>query len=271
MRALTVEFLEPGALPLYAVDCRLTHTIYDRIEPAGRWEPCGRFGQGRVLIQLWEEDVMLADLRDKLTGWISQLGDPDGSLIFPIRGIATLPGMDDRPAYGPFVMAGLSFIPEIDFGWPLNGDDPVDIIVQTCEADGVDFDGLHPAAQQARQRRVEQRVRWEAEMVKDKAKRRVVDARSLALLRDCLTSAQLDELETYGMFHVTGGDGYTYAIERDYGSVVHRVEDGLRTVSYCIHAKDHLPSYDLMLGIKFMLEAAPERFHATANYIKLVS
>jgi len=271
MRALTVEFLEQGALPLYCLDCRVVQTVIDRTNPGGRWEHRGRFGRGKVLIQLWEEDVMMVDLRDKLRGWLDQLGDQDGSLIFPIRGVHTLPENENGPAYGPFIMAGLSFIPNVEFGYPLNGeDDPIDIIMQTCEADGVDNDALHPAALYARQQRVEQRIIWEAEMAKDRAKRAIVNARSLALLRDCLTPAQLDELEAYGMFHVTGGDGYTYAIQRDYASVF-RVEDGERTYSYCIHPKGRIPSYDLMLGLKLMLEACPERFHAVANYQRLVA
>jgi len=270
MRALTVEFLEQGALPIYDLDCRWTQTFLDFDGPL-RWEHRGNISRRRVIVQTWMEDVLLVDLRDKLTEWLGWLGDQDGSLIFPIRGIHEIPETDEHPAYGPFVMGGLTFCPGIDFGWPLDGEDPVDIIVQTCEADGVNFEALHPAAQRAREQRVEQRTRWEAQLVEDRARKAIVDARSVALLRDCLTSAQLDEFETHGMFHITGADGYTYAIEKSYSSAVYRVEDGERTYSYCIHPKGHIPRYDLMLGLKLMLEACPERFHQIANYWRLVS
>jgi len=270
MRALTVEFLEMGALPIYDLNCRWTQTFLDFEGPL-RWEHLGNISRRRVIVQLWMEDVLLVDLRDRLTEWLGWLDDQDGSLIFPIRGIHELPETDENPAYGPFIMAGLTFCPGIDFGYPLDGEDPVDIIVQTCEADGVDNDALHPAALHARQQRVEQRIRWEASIAEDRAKRAIVNARSLALLRDCLTPPQLDELEAYVMFHVTCSDGYTYAIEKGYGYNVHRVEDGERTCSYCIHPKGRIPSYDLMLGLKLMLEACPERFHAIANYQRLVA
>ena len=275
MRAIHIEFLEAGALPFYHIESEglIWNVDIHHHEAPGIWE-ARAIRNNRALIQLWMADVMLADVERRVTGWLDMLGENDGSLIVPIQHIwAIPPGEEGGESPGTIVGAGLAFCPGVTFGMPLDGADPARLIVEVVEADGVNNDHLHPAVLHARQERIRLREVMTQEAIKNSAKRIIVEARSRALLQDCLTPQQHQELLDYDHFHVMSPDGYTYAIHRGgcYNRV-YRVEDGVRTMTYCIHPKkweENLPGYDLMLGLKLLLECDPDTFHRTANYVRL--
>lgn len=90
--------------------------------------------------------------------------------------------------------------------------------------------------------------------------------KALALLCRWLSPEQRAEMEAHGHFHVQGGDGHLYLVQNGFGHNVFRIEDGQRTVRYCLVSKDaRIPVYDLMLIQKLLLELDPETFLKTAN------
>lgn len=274
MRAIHIEFLPMGALPFYNIESEglIWNVDLHHHEAEGIWE-ARTVRNNRALIQLWMADVMLAELRERVTRWLDMLGDEDGSLIFPIQHLWDIPPADeDGESPGTIVGAGLAFCPGIDFGHPLEDNDPAQLIVEVCETGGANNDHMHPAVLHARQERARVREQAATQAVKDNARQIIVDARSEALLKECLTPQQLQELRDFNLIHVMSPDGHTYCINHRMGvGNVHRIEDGEKTVAYCIHPKDFggLPSYDLLLAIKFMLECDPDAFHQTANFSRL--
>lgn len=92
--------------------------------------------------------------------------------------------------------------------------------------------------------------------------------RSRALLHQLLTREQRWSLRASGSFIVRGQDGREYEVRKD-GVLL--IVEGKPTVSYCIHPKERLPIYDVMLAQKLLLESNVEHFLATANARELAA
>jgi hypothetical protein len=86
--------------------------------------------------------------------------------------------------------------------------------------------------------------------------------RARALLHQMLTREQRWSLRASGGFQVQGQDGRTYEVSK---TAVRLIVDGKPRVSYCIHPKERLPAYDVMLAQKLLLESNVQHFLATAN------
>ncbi len=100
---------------------------------------------------------------------------------------------------------------------------------------------------------------------KRKREERKANMKAKALLHSQLTREQRWQLRAEKAFTVVGRDGRMYLITEGSTSNVRLIENGEATHSFCVVAKDlRLPTYDLMLAQKLMLETAPEDFHKLA-------
>jgi len=261
---LNLEYLGLGQIPVYEVEPgnidfgrRVQYLSLD--EGCRSWSICET--ARRLLVSL-HIDTMVEALEPQLRMWLGMLGqEADGTLYFPIRSIGTLPG-----EVGTLVIAGCAYGPGIQAGAPLDGADPTQLIVQACqetrffEPPPPNLETYHPVLRRAvegviqRRREHEESIQTEAE----------IEARSRALLHECLDDAQLAEMTEKTQFHVQGGDGHTYRIKKGHGHNVFRIEDGRPTVEYCL-VQGFVPVYDLMLTQKLLLEVDPGTFISTAN------
>jgi hypothetical protein len=91
--------------------------------------------------------------------------------------------------------------------------------------------------------------------------------RSLELLRENLTSAQRDELDTFGHFHVVGGaTGRRYRIHRGYSMNVEQLgPNDSRAGVLCFFPQGSLPIGDVMLAQKLALETFESETLSIAN------
>lgn len=271
---LCLEFLGAGQLPYYDVP---ELGQWFMLDEHMRWLPRGPVASNRMLIPN-NIDTTLETVEPQLRQWFLEelpaaTDNADGTLFFPVQACAPLPGDN-----GILLVAGASFIAE-PMAVPLEGADPVDLIMQACreirfaEVMPADLDTRHPVLQAA----------WRnachppdapplpgVDFVQDFRSRRPrsvseAEQRSKTLLYGLLTGEQLAEMEAATQFHVRGADGHTYLIRKGYGHNVWRIENGLRTVQYCLVTRGHVPVYDLMLTQKLLLETDPEHFIRTAN------
>lgn len=84
------------------------------------------------------------------------------------------------------------------------------------------------------------------------------------MLHQFLTREQRWSLRARKAFFVIGQDGRTYEIQGHGG--IRLISDGRPTTSFCIRPSGlMLPSSDLMLAQKLLLETNVEHFLATAN------
>lgn len=260
IHSLKIDYLEAGALPIYETggDLREFYAVGDCHRPVV-WNIHPRLRSRRVQVPL-EVDIALADLEPWLRESLAAF-DEDGSLIFPIRGLACIGDRldDPTPETPNWVLAGLAFVPGVAWGTPLHGADPVSAIVEACQEVPAELrEGMSEALRDAVQLRLTRRE--DEREARERAER---------LLLECLTPYQRHEWRQYGEFHVTGADGYTYVIRPGQGHNVFRVEDGVRTVEYCLVTRDFTPVADLMLAQKLLLEKDPEAFFEAANSWRL--
>ena len=94
---------------------------------------------------------------------------------------------------------------------------------------------------------------------------REANERAEALLESCLTTQQLDDLDTIDAFRVTAASGRQYVIHRGYAGNVE--SEGFR---YCIHGPSDLPHADQMLMQKLLLETDEAAFLRIANATPVV-
>lgn len=96
------------------------------------------------------------------------------------------------------------------------------------------------------------------------------NVKAKALLHSQLTKEQRWDLRATKSFTITGRDGRTYRITEGSASNVQLMEDGVPVRNLCVVARDlRLPTYDLMLAQKLLLETAPEDFHKLAVVTEL--
>lgn len=98
-----------------------------------------------------------------------------------------------------------------------------------------------------------------------KRKARRARQKSKALLHRYLTQQQRWDLRATRAFEVTGQDGRTYRITEGSCNNVHLLENGETRYSLCVvSTSEPLPTYDLMLAHKLLLEGDVEKFLRTA-------
>jgi hypothetical protein len=277
---LCCEFLCAGQLPYYDLP---ELGRWFMLDEHWRWTPRGPGGgpvrEHRMLIPN-NIDTMVETVEPQLRECLFEAlpnatDDADGTLFFPVQTCAALP--DDA---GTLLVAGASFVPE-PMAIPLDGADPVDLIMQACRE--IRFAEVMPANLATTHHPVLQAAWENACNPPDAPPRPGVDfgrdfrpnqqrwhrseaeTRSKELLYGLLSGEQLAEMEAATQFHVQGADGHTYLIRKGHGHNVWRIEGGLRTIEYCIVTRGHVPVYDLMLTQKLLLETDPEHFMAKAN------
>lgn len=239
-----------GEIALYNFDegmsegQRLTYYIFD---PPDRWNIYESI-RPRMFVNT-NIDVQFQALGRHLSQGLDILPiDEDGSLVWSVRESARLNG-----GYH-FVLAGMIFLPGVSFGYPLEGADPVDLMVQSCDVGALPEDA-HPLVQAA----------WLKESLPQGRFEKLHRARRL--LMECLSPSQREELEEHDQFHTRGADGHVYRIKRGFGHNVYRLDEtGHPVAEYCIIINDwSIPDYDLMLAQKLLLDTNPHEFEAVSN------
>lgn len=216
-------------------------------------------------------DTMVEALEPQLRMWLSMIkGEDDGTLFFPIRNCGALPDV------GTLIIAGCAYVPNSGYGAPLNGADPVQLVMDVCRTTDpfmqahvgctplelmLDLEDAHPIVANALFGAARRRI--EAQRADEK--REAVEVRSRTLLHEFLDDEQMAEMTARTQFYVQGADGHTYLIRKGHGHNVFRIEGGERTVEYCLVCKGWVPDYDLMLTQMLLLQADPAMFIETAN------
>lgn len=85
------------------------------------------------------------------------------------------------------------------------------------------------------------------------------------LLYNHLTLEQIASLEEDGYFDVLGGDGLEYRIKESSHMNIYLLVDGAPAAMFCLVSTSSIPTSDLLLAQKFMLESCPEEVWKTAN------
>lgn len=257
---ILLDMLGAGEISVYDFDeslvpegQRLTYYTFD---PPDLWE-IRQTLRPRFFVNT-DIDVQFQRLEQWLRRWLAMLPDNEsGSLIWSVRATSRF-----NDGYH-FVMAGMTFLLGIEYGWPLEGAEPVSLMVQSCDV-GALLDDVHPLVQNA----------WLAKASTNKesyneghAARFKALERSRTLLTECLSPSQREELAADDQFHMRGADGHTYIIKRGFGHNVYRLDaDGHPVAEYCIIISDwSIPDYDLMLAQKLLLETNPHEFEAVSN------
>ncbi len=99
----------------------------------------------------------------------------------------------------------------------------------------------------------------------EKKKRTKAERKAKSLLYRFLNREQKRELHLQKSFTVLGGDGRTYQVTWGSCNNVRLLENGRPRFSLCLVSKEFLPTADLMLAQKVLLEADPDRFLRTAQ------
>ena len=301
MDSLLIDVLDPGQLPLYRFE-QWCERYYVWQYPY--WNICDRSRNGVLVSTEIDEPLttLVDDLPRRLAtirpGYSINHQDTDlilvpdsieapGTLIVSIRCSSAWDNFDGwldsdhggriRDRHGVLVLCGIAFCPGLQEGIPLNGLDPVRIIEQVCmRLAGKEFDpnipDIVPYPREARQVTPEDRVRVDA-LIRDidecwkrgEEERRQAQERALAILCEHLDEQQISEFDAHQQFCVQGGDGFTYLITNKSCHNVFRIEDGVKTVEYCLVTESKLPDPDQMLAQKLLLEADPEMFHKKTN------
>lgn len=272
---LLIHALEDGELPVYDFDfpyyymwCGEDHRV-ERPESFGRghWEV--KKYASRAIINLdWDWPLTL--LVDQLSDIIRSLPEhEDGTLILALRSVYSVNftgeiidcaqcRIVDRHD-GVFVMGGIAFVEGQQRGTNLEGVDLTYLVEQTCLlVAGKEYDRSTPGLE-------EWRIGVEDAKRSKQERRNQVLAKARAVLTLHLDEDQLAEFEKSGEFHVSGADGYTYLITEKKQHNVYRIEDGRRTVEYCIVTKNNVPIHDQMLAQMLLLMANPTMFHEITN------
>jgi hypothetical protein len=173
--------------------------------------------------------------------------------------------------HGVFIMGGLAYFPGVQAGEPLGEIDPVYWMEQAClRLAGKEYDHAIPIT--AYDRPVPPPLTAEDHARHEEMIRRLwrhnnpeVKAKARAILRAHLNARQQEELDHRHQFHVMGGDGHQYVITEKAIHNVFRIVGGERAVEYCLVSEHAVPTFDLMLMQKLLLEADPAHFHRVAN------
>jgi hypothetical protein len=275
---LHLEYLGLGQLPIYDVennsDLGRRLLSYHLDDDGKRWtiqETC----RGRLMIST-EIDTWVEVLEPQLRRWLRMIErEGDGTLWFPIRNCGSLPGSD-----GTLIIAGCAFVPDSECGTALEGADPVSLIMEVAQGTErfmqahvgctplelmVDLDTVHPIVADTLFRAAMDRITVQREQ----EQREGSEERSRALLHEFLDDVQLAEMNEATRFHVQGADGHTYLIAKGHGHNVFRIENGERTIEYCLVCQGWVPVYDLMLTQMLLLQTDPDKFIETANIREL--
>jgi len=272
---LHLEMLEDGSLPIY--DVTNPGEYYCLHLETDAWQ-IKSTRSGRILIDVGI-DLALTDLIRRLPKKLAQHTE-DGSFILAFRScslfeftgtgqppdltsqnclVFTSPTVNSTGIQDVFVLAALAFVPGIEFGTPIENVNPTFLVEQACLGlAGQPYNADHPAVASCAQGVTERRIR-----------RAAAQEKAIELLRQSLTERQLAEFEAHEKFHVVGADGHTYRIENFGSQNVYRIEDGKDVTKYCLITNTWVPTYDLMLVQKLLLETCPEEFHAKANVISI--
>jgi hypothetical protein len=207
----------------------------------------------------------------RLPEWLAspQIRDvPDCTLVFAVRA-------NDEVEGTRFIIGGMALFPlhnreAIVDVRPLRGCDPAQLILEWCR-------GMHRAPNYHPALGV---VDWNVGIqgIRETglSSQHVQEAkeRSLALLRSCLTPAQLEEFDRTKTFHVSLPNGRLFLVQNRYAYSVselrEQINDGfverVPIMDYCVITGNHdIPLYDQMLVQKLALEAAPDEFFRVAN------
>jgi hypothetical protein len=269
MDRLLLDIVTCGSIPIYRTE--IPDLRYYVWEEDGSWGT-RRSTNGKVLISVGL-DRRLEAIQVALTSSLVPLNDP-GTLVFALRSVeAWQTGVvSNTPTL--FVLGGLAFIPGATLGSPIEVPPfvpieeslPWQIIKQAIHATyklckgGQQDPGQHPMVVEAL--RVYREDKSETEFSKEV---REVEARAIAILKANLDAVQEREFDTYGYFHVCGQDKHVYRISRKHSHGIYRIENGVPTFEYCVVADMNIPTCDLMLMLKLLIEADTTQFLEKAN------
>lgn len=224
-------------------------------------------------------DVMAAEMEHWLR--IPHMQNPDvrGTLYVIIRTRDRIPGKDLIIFNG-----ALAFFPAprgraMGYGLPLDGEDPCDIVRHILDV-GVaeDLQNKPPLVRELFERidisairtrplftledLLEREYEWQQRTVPNAR----ASERARVLLYQHLTPEQIADVEDRGYFICIGADEKTYKITtRAMHNVFLLDRKGRPRVEFCIVTRSPIPTYDLMLLQKFLLESSPEVFWREAN------
>lgn len=224
-------------------------------------------------------DVMAAEMEHWLR--IPHMQNPDvrGTLYVIIRARDRIPGEDLIIFNG-----ALAFFPAprgraMGYGLPLDGEDPCDVVRHILDV-GVaeDLQNKPPLVRELFERvgisairtrplftledLLEREYEWQQRTVSEAR----ASERARILLYQHLTPEQIADVEDRGYFICIGADERTYKImQRHTHNVFLLDRQGRPRVEFCIVTRSPLPTYDLMLLQKFLLESSPEVFWQEAN------
>lgn len=290
-----IDVLDPGSLALYDWD----DGFYFCWDPtpdtrAPAWHP-RQMRQHRTLIST-ALDEPLTRLVDEIRGRLEGLKpgrlsaegaellwyddgpnalETDGTLLISLRSCAVWEDFDgwvnqdgtpfvDR--HGVLLMGGMAYLPTVQEGAELRDFTLEYYIEQTCLGlAGQDYDRQVDGVRTTIEHHLQARASLAERAREMEAKRKAAEVKARALLVEHLSEEQREELDRHKWFHVMGKDGFQYRIVFKAMHNVFRVEDGRRTVEYCLVSRDPIPTYDLMLMQKLMLEVMPDEFHRIAN------
>jgi len=257
MNRLLLDIVQDGQIPIYAAPTRGMR-YYTHTEELV-WDP--RRATNKILISVGV-DHRLDSIREFLG---TELLRDEGTLIFAVRYVEALTrAFQNTPTL--FVLGGMAFVPGANtLGTPLENGDPWPIVRQFIHTTyrlqkGLEPDTAHPIIDDAVQRYLAGRTALDVGVQRSEAR-----DKALAILTANLDPVQRKEFLERGHFHVVGQDGRTYRIDKKHTHGVHRIEGGVKTFEYCLVADVHIPTFDLMLMQKLLLESDTTHFLEKAN------
>ena len=263
---LSVHRLMAGELPIFNLASN-EHRWWC-LDEFGSWQSRMPFGPRAVLPT--GVNTILSELPNRLRQWLE--GAPvaeDGTLLFALQGcfqgytrmVVPAPGVTSLTVTNDqedsSVWGALGILPGFFGEFVKDIDEACEAIVELCQVEYLEpvSEQQHPAVQTAQ---------GQYHLKHEAARLRMVKARKL--LCRWLSPEQLAEFETKHRFHVRGADGHLYVIYDGYGHNVFRIEDGRKTMCFCLVTdKVWVPSFDLMLAQKVLLESDVGTFLDTAN------
>jgi hypothetical protein len=91
------------------------------------------------------------------------------------------------------------------------------------------------------------------------------EQRANALLRRFLSKKQLSQLEEYGYFEQVGADGLLYRLWHGSHRSIELVEGGEVVKTLCIHPRITVPTGDVVLAKKLLVQGDTQRLYKVAN------
>lgn len=257
---ILLEMIPPGALSWYDISDEATHFVYED----NTWVEMQASMRLRLPMNIDTElTTFEPTLRRALAAINRQFrADDTGTLLFAVHASAEY---NDGDHMGHLLIAGMAFLPHtLDVGARLNGEDPVPLIMGLCRGH---YD--HPivagavAAQRARRY---QEARRHQELARQAERDRGAATRALKLLHEFTTPEQQAELEAKKHIHVRAQNGELFRIDARDHQNVYKIVDDKPVVQYCIViGMSGLPTYDLMLAQKLLLETNVAEFFQIAN------